>query len=328
MLTGGGSPTSDSADLFVWSAQYEAGILATRPIVTQTVVVTASPSYWPAIGDGFEPVYDPAPGLLVFLNDWQGLRQLYPNFRTNVALRSEEFDNAAWTKSNCTITANAIAAPDGTTTADKLIENVANAQHQAGQSFTAAAGSTVTISCWYKAAERTQGYLFFNNKDNLNPGCRYDLVAGTVLAQNGGATGTITAYPDGWFRCTCSGPAGTGATGPSAWALTVNAAGAVVYAGDGTSGMYVWGFQTELPLSGSAATPYIKTTTASVLVTDYSLPGSGIVALGVAPIAGAALSWTGSYYRRCRVNSDAVESERIFNQIWKTGHLELISVKP
>ena len=43
--------------------------------------------------------------------------------RTNLLTYSEQFDNAVWTKSNASITANAIIAPDGTLTADKLVED-------------------------------------------------------------------------------------------------------------------------------------------------------------------------------------------------------------
>ncbi len=39
---------------------------------------------------------------------------------TNLQIRSEEFDNAAWTKTNITVTANDTISPDGTESADKL----------------------------------------------------------------------------------------------------------------------------------------------------------------------------------------------------------------
>ena len=40
--------------------------------------------------------------------------------RTNLQIRSEEFDNAAWTKTFITVTANDTISPDGTESADKL----------------------------------------------------------------------------------------------------------------------------------------------------------------------------------------------------------------
>jgi pSer/pThr/pTyr-binding forkhead associated (FHA) protein len=44
----------------------------------------------------------------------------------NLALYSEEFDNAAWSKTNITVTANSTAAPDGNTTADTLTASAGN----------------------------------------------------------------------------------------------------------------------------------------------------------------------------------------------------------
>ena len=41
---------------------------------------------------------------------------------SNKLIRSEELDNAGWGKSGATITANATLAPDGTTTADTVVE--------------------------------------------------------------------------------------------------------------------------------------------------------------------------------------------------------------
>src|SRR5690606_5381998 len=41
--------------------------------------------------------------------------------RTNLLLRSQEFDNASWSKVSSSVSANAAVAPDGTLTADKII---------------------------------------------------------------------------------------------------------------------------------------------------------------------------------------------------------------
>lgn len=47
--------------------------------------------------------------------------------RTNRCLYSEDFTNAAWVKTNCTISADSIAAPNGATTADTLTATAGNA---------------------------------------------------------------------------------------------------------------------------------------------------------------------------------------------------------
>jgi len=327
-LRGGDFQTSDTADLLVWGAQYEDGLTPTRYIQTAVSAITESPAYWPAAGDGFEPVFDSAPGLTLFLTDWQGKRVLLPYSRTNLFLRSEEFDNAAWTKASLTVTPNATGAPDGTTNAEKIVENVSTNEHKLYQAVTAADNTTLTISCWGKAAERTQLYLFFATKAGTFPGCMFDLVGGTVQQQNNGAVGTITAYPDGWYRCTCSASIASGGSSPFAQILVIGPANSTNYLGNGTSGIYVFGAQLETPPQGNAATPYIKTTTTAVTLTDYSISAGGLVTLAVAPVVGAALSWTGSYYRRVRMDSDSVDFERLFNLIWEAKGLDMISVKP
>ena len=57
----------------------------------------------------------------------------------NLLTYSEQFDNAAWSKTNTTITANSTAAPDGTLTADTLTSGAANGYLY--QSFSAAAST-------------------------------------------------------------------------------------------------------------------------------------------------------------------------------------------
>ena len=47
-------------------------------------------------------------------------RLIYNTSTTNLLTYSEEFDNAAWTKSSATVTADDTTAPDGTTTADLI----------------------------------------------------------------------------------------------------------------------------------------------------------------------------------------------------------------
>jgi hypothetical protein len=78
------------------------------------------------------------------------------------------------------------------------------------------------------------------------------------------AAGTITSFGNGWYRCTITG---TG-TGSTAWPWVYPNQQAT-YAGDGTSGIYIWGAQFEvgsppssyIPTSGSTATRAAETLT-------------------------------------------------------------------
>lgn len=62
--------TGSTADISAWGVQVEAGSTATRYIPTTTATVTVNPSYYPASGDGFEPVFelDPSNPLLIYVN--------------------------------------------------------------------------------------------------------------------------------------------------------------------------------------------------------------------------------------------------------------------
>lgn len=84
--------------------------------------------------------YDPVTlACLGYLNEPQ---------RTNLALRSQEFDNGSWTKSSCSVVANNAVAPDGTMTADTL---TMTAQYGGPfQVIAVTSGETYTASCWLR----------------------------------------------------------------------------------------------------------------------------------------------------------------------------------
>lgn len=177
----------------------------------------------------------------------------------NLLSYSEQFDNAAWSKSNATITPNtsATTAPDGTLTADKLIENTANSNHFVSQTVGTISGS-YTISCFLKSAERYKGYIQLFDSGG-NAAAFFDLNLGTITG--GVGTNTITAYPNGWYRITSTSTF-TSATA-SVYIVLINNSGTASYTGDGVSGIYVWGAQVEV---GSAATIYQGIAAANTLV--------------------------------------------------------------
>jgi hypothetical protein len=187
---------------------------------------------------------------------------------TNLLLRSEEFDNASWTKTRSSITANAEIAPNGTTTADKLVEDSsASASHpliSTSVSFTA--GATLSLSVYVKASERTSVVLRINNGSD-SVWCAFNLATGTVgtVANSGtgsGAAGSIQNVGNGFYRCTltgvCSSTASTGiCVIYPAVSSTDPSNTSIVYTGDGTSGLFIWGAQLE---QSSTVGEYIPTT--------------------------------------------------------------------
>lgn len=186
---------------------------------------------------------------------------------SNLVLWSEQFDNAAWTKGATTITPNASIAPDGTVTMDRVVPSTASTSHYiARTAATGVADNTLyTGSIFIKAAGYTKCLAQFRNKNGDYGNVVFDLVAKTAVP--GGvvipAHYSITELPNGIFYCTWTWSTGTGATVTTAGyeIFVLNASGTVTYAGDGTSGMDVWGAQvtqTGYPV------PYVPTTTAAV----------------------------------------------------------------
>ena len=94
---------------------------------------------------------------------------LIEKVRTNVVLYSEQFNDAAWAANlAASVTANATTAPNGTTTADKIVEDTATSQHFIGQTPTSITGVGHTISVYAKAAERSFLFLFEDSAGGRN----------------------------------------------------------------------------------------------------------------------------------------------------------------
>lgn len=186
--------------------------------------------------------------------------------RTNLLLRSQEFDNASWSQSpdaDVNITANATVAPDGTSTADKFFEaTTANTYHDLFQSPTFVAGTRYTASAFVKASERSRGTIVFGSSTAFTSErlVQFNLIAKTASPVGTGTTAGIEEYTNGWFRVWVSATADASGASPFYFRLQDNS-GASIYAGTVNSGLFLWGAQIE---AGSAPSSYIPTTTAQV----------------------------------------------------------------
>lgn len=170
-----------------------------------------------------------------------------PSFESafNLLNYSEELDNAAWAKSNASITANAATTPGGKG-ADKLVENTATSTHYVSQAttFSFAAGDTIVLTALVKAAERNalQFRLFAGGAVVTTCLMTVDLLTGTIPSQQGGAMRTsVTAEGDGWYRLELEVLAGQAGAANAAVLLALGAGGGYsnTYLGDGTSGLHI-----------------------------------------------------------------------------------------
>jgi hypothetical protein len=196
----------------------------------------------------------------------------FTDISSNLITYSEQFDNAAWSKTNITIAANSTTAPDGTTTADSwLSTNTASGYVNVAPTVTT--GQPYTFSIFAKAGD--MNWFRITNVSSGTSGGWFNLTDGTLGASNGAANvSTITSVGDGWYRCTRTFP-------------SVVASGATVLYGlsDGDNSnsapgsnkfIYFWGAQVE---EASAATTYLPTTSAALVgLTNVTRGANGTTA--------------------------------------------------
>lgn len=178
---------------------------------------------------------------------------------TNLLVRSQEFENASWVNTNATVSANATPAPDGTTTADKLIADLVDGQHRNNQTPTSSAG-TQTLSVFGKPS----GYKFVTLRiGSAGGGVIFNTEAGVIVGAEAGTTPSILAAASGFYRCAA---AITGNAANAIARINTSPTTNITFAGDNVSGSFLWQAQLEL---GSVATSPIVTTTAQA---SRSLP--------------------------------------------------------
>jgi hypothetical protein len=243
-----------SGGIFLWGAQLEqrSSVTAYTPTTTQPIT-----NYVPVLLSAANNVarfdHNPVTG--------ESLGLLIEEQRTNLLLRSEEFDNASWSKTNSSITANTIVAPDGTLTGDKLVENTSTGQHRVLQSGVSTTASTsYTASFYAKAAERNR-VMWFDNASASNTVVTFDLSSGSIVSEYSSGVATITSVGNGWYRCSVRSTTGSAQTSFSHSIVLVQSGTTNSYTGDGFSGIYIWGAQLE---AGAFPTSYIPTVASQV----------------------------------------------------------------
>jgi hypothetical protein len=189
--------------------------------------------------------------------------ELLEGSRTNAWTYSEQLDNAVWTKGNASITANAVAAPDGQTTADKVVEDATAAvDHGFNRNTPSLTDNTLqAVSIFANAGERTWFRIKTTSKANTPLNTWFDLTNGVIGTQNH-TTAWIEDYGNGWYRCSVMFDAEAGATAPICNFNLAAADGGGAYNGDGTSGAYFWGVQFEVDQAFPSS--YIQTVASTV----------------------------------------------------------------
>jgi len=166
--------------------------------------------------------------------------------RTNLVLYSEAWDNASWSKNAATVEANQIASPLDLNafTADLLKEDNTNAEHWVrSNNITASLGQTFTMSFYAKAKERTFIKANFLNSGVVSYNVWINLSNGAITSKNANLTVTTELIGSGFYRITLTAQAAATVLNLLVGLATGDANNS--YAGDGSSGAYVFGAQIE-----------------------------------------------------------------------------------
>lgn len=275
----------------VWGTGYFSGDLAASPVVTNgiyTFIVTATSA------NLYIQLQASNTGLaLTSYFDNVSIKSLAGNHafqatsasrpvlsaRYNLLTKTEQFDDAVWLKQRVSISGSTVTpvgtmqglVEDGTTNSHRIVVN----------GVTVPASTNQTVSCYAKANTRNFAYLSIQSGSaNEYVTVVYDLVNGTASAFSVGASlGTLvsssaTSVGGGVYRLSFVYSLGTktlvypviGLSDSATPSIGTN--GDVSYAGNGTSGIFIWGAQLVATNSLTSNT-YQRVNTA----TDYATTG-------------------------------------------------------
>ena len=170
--------------------------------------------------------------------------------RTNVITQSEYLNGiSGLNKIGVSFGTNQTTSPEGILNSASIIADTSNGSHFAYKDFSLTSGTTYTISIYAKKNGTNRNLKFNSGGVGWSSGFNvdFDLTAGTATG------GTIEPIGNDWYRCSVTGTTNATTCRLIMYPLLGNATS---YQGDGTSGVFLYGFQIE---QGSYPTSYIPT---------------------------------------------------------------------
>ena len=173
--------------------------------------------------------------------------------RQNLYTYSSAFTNI--TDFALTVTDNSTTSPENLTNATSLVPSTANTTHYL--TFPNTSTGTVTFSVYAKS--NGYNFIFLHLFDGSNGRAWFNLETGKVGTKDSSVTSQMAAMPNGWYRCSVTRVLSGSLT--QADIAVSNADNTATFAGDSTSGVFVYGAQLEV---GSYATSLIHTSGSAV----------------------------------------------------------------
>lgn len=186
-----------------------------------------------------------------FITPWTSLTQcLLVDNGQNLLTYSDQFDNAAWTKTAVTINANdsGTVAPDGTQTEDNIVETTAASAHYVTQSATcSSAAIDICITVALKTLGRNYCWLQLSEAIGSTSIAQYfNLSTGAIATQGtaGANWANVRAFSkplgNGWYQFTLIARKTNTATNITAFIGSAIADATSSYTGNTGFGMYNW----------------------------------------------------------------------------------------
>jgi hypothetical protein len=319
-------PTATDAigkSIFAWGAQVEQGSTATEYIPTTT---SARTTFAGITQDGTSasnvPRLDYSQGSCPAL--------LLEPQRTNTILRSQDLSNASWTKTNVTITQNAITSPIESFNSDAIVENSGTNTvfgfHAASRPSGLTIGTTYSVSFFAKKITRDWCYFDdFNAFQTPRVLVFFNLANGTVgTSLSGVLNPKMENYGNGWYRCSFQFVASTTLIDYRIASATSD--NTVSYLGTiGQESISVTACQFEV---GAYTTSYIPTTSATVTRLADVCSKTGISSL-IGQTEGTLFLYAdiqkdnnGDFY--IAISDGSVLGDAIYLQQPSSGHLQVL----
>jgi len=221
--------------------------------------------------------YDPA-------SDGQSMGILIEGQFQQLAQYTEDLSNAYWTKANTTVQSNAAVAPDGTLTADLVVETTATGvgHHVRTDNFTGISSSTAYTATVFAKAAGLGFCRLYTNIGDADTGAVFNLTDGTHNVTDGSGTFSSSSVGNGWYRLQMTFTTSNTNNG-AVYFHTATDSSTVIYTGNGYGSVLIWGANltqsshsySYLKAEGSATTKAAE----SLSVADSSLFDNGSGAL-------------------------------------------------